>query len=156
MFGSFNCDKRCSACAYAGLRIKIFIGRKVVPYNDLFIYLFHYRLSAKFYCIWSSSCERVIIFFKLFHSSVSLLSVKKSQEVPRSDKKCQEASRTYFRFILSLKCYILTKYDISHISNIIYWPFYILKGNNCHSETSASVDGASGILDPASRHFFKD
>ena len=29
----------------------------------------------------------------------------------------------------------------------------MLKGNNCHSETSASVDGASGILDPASRIF---
>ena len=30
------------------------------------------------------------------------------------------------------------------------------KGNHCHSETSASVDGASGILDPSSRNFFKD
>ena len=49
----------------------------------------------------------------------------KRQEQSRSDKKCQEASRAYFSFILSLKCYILTEYDISHISNIIYWPYNI-------------------------------
>ena len=42
-----------------------------------------------------------------------------------------------------------------HISNIIYWPYNIVKGNHCHSETNASVDGASGILDPASRIFSK-
>ena len=80
----------------------------------------------------------------------------KRQEESRSDKKCQEASRTYFSFIWSLRCYILTKYDISHISNIIYWPYNILKGHNCHPEKTASVDGARGILDPASRMFFKD
>ena len=74
-------------------------------------------------------------------------------------KKRQEVSgsvKNLIKFILSLRCYILTKYDISHISNIIYWPYNILKGNNCHPETSASVDGASGIFDPASRNFLKD
>ena len=50
---------------------------------------------------------------------VSLISVKKCQEVTRSDKKCQEASRTYFGVVLSFKRYILTNYDIRKVSDII-------------------------------------
>ena len=47
----------------------------------------------------------------------------KRQEETRSDKKWQEASRTYFGVVLSFKCYILTNYDIRKVSDIILWSY---------------------------------